>query len=177
MRAANGLSFPYIGYLELDVTLCGKIVPDFCVPVVKHPPNAAAASPGILGSNIIRQCYYELFAMYGPALFNAVPVAQAPGPDLKALQRCHQVTTKGQEKIFGSARVRGRREIRIPGGIIQLVATTCTEHLAGQAVLFEPTESSLPAGLLASPCLVHVFRGTTYVPVVNVGTCPSLSTS
>lgn len=28
----------------------------------------------------------------------------------------------------------------------------------------------MPAGLLASPCLVKVVRGTTYVPVVNVGT-------
>lgn len=169
LRAANGLSIPYIGYLELDVTLCGKMVPGGGVLVVKDPPNAAAASPGIL-RNIIRRCYHELFAMYGPTLFNAAPVAQAPGPVLEALQRCHQVTVKGQKKISGSARVRGRWAIRFSGGVMQLVATTCTEQLAGQAVLFEPAESSLPAGLLASPCLVHVFRGTAFVPVVNVGT-------
>lgn len=27
LRAANGLSIPYIGYLELDAALCGKVVP------------------------------------------------------------------------------------------------------------------------------------------------------
>lgn len=27
LRAANGLAIPYIGYLELDVELCGKVMP------------------------------------------------------------------------------------------------------------------------------------------------------
>lgn len=74
-----------------------------------------------------------------------------------------------QRNITGSARVRGRRAVRISGGVMELVATTCPEQLAGQAVLFEPAESSLSAGLLASPCLVRVTLGTAYVPVVNVG--------
>ena len=111
LRAANGLCIPYIGYLELDVTLCGKVVPGCGILVVRDPPDAASASPGILGSNIIRRCYRELFAMYGPALFNAPSVVQAPGPVLEALQRCHQATTEHQRNITGSARVRGRRAI------------------------------------------------------------------
>lgn len=54
---------------------------------------------------------------------------------------------------------------------MKIMATTCPEQLAGQAVLFEPVESGLPAGLLASPCLVQVTHGTAYIPVtVNVGT-------
>ena len=35
--------------------------------------------------------------------------------------------------------------------------------------MFEPLESGLPAGLLASPALVQVVRSTAYVPVVNIG--------
>ncbi|KAK0141142.1 hypothetical protein N1851_021883 [Merluccius polli] len=34
LRAANGLCIPYIGYLELDVTLCGKVVPGCGILVV-----------------------------------------------------------------------------------------------------------------------------------------------
>lgn len=37
-------------------------------------------------------------------------------------------------------------------------------------MLFEPLDSSLPAGLLASPALVQVVGSTAYIPVVNVGT-------
>ncbi|KAM8743095.1 uncharacterized protein AB9X84_017537 [Acanthopagrus schlegelii] len=97
-------------------------------------------------------------------------VVQAPGPVLEALQRCHQAASEHQRDIIGSARVRGRRAVCISGGVIEPVATTCPEQLAGQVVLFEPAESSLPAGLLASPCLIRVTRGTACVPVVNVGT-------
>ena len=40
---------------------------------------------------------------------------------------------------------------------------------SGSTVLFEPLEAGLPAGLLASPSLVCVIRGTAYIPVINVG--------
>lgn len=52
-RAANGLEIPYIGYLELDVTLCGKVMPRCGVLVVKDPPDAVSVVPGILGMNVI----------------------------------------------------------------------------------------------------------------------------
>ena len=35
-------------------------------------------------------------------------------------------------------------------------------------MLFKPLDSDLPAGLLASPALVWVERGTAYIPIVNV---------
>lgn len=52
---------------------------------------------------------------------------------------------------------------------MKLVSGTCPEQFVNQSVLFEPPESGLPAGLLASPCMVKVVRGTVYVSVVNVG--------
>lgn len=36
-------------------------------------------------------------------------------------------------------------------------------------MLFEPLDSGLPAGLLASPALVPLTRGTAFIPVVNLG--------
>lgn len=39
LRAANGLAIPYVGYLELDVDLCGISVPQCGVLVVKDPPG------------------------------------------------------------------------------------------------------------------------------------------
>ncbi|KAI3366509.1 hypothetical protein L3Q82_000640 [Scortum barcoo] len=143
LRAANGLAIPYIGYLELDVELCGKL--------------------------------HQLcsFGAFGPSLFDSLPVSKAPGPVIAALQQCHQSATSAQGSPTGSVRARGKcvvRVVRIPGGVIKLVASTCPEKFSGQSVLFEPPESGLPAGLLASPCLVQVVQGTVYVPVVNVGT-------
>ncbi len=52
---------------------------------------------------------------------------------------------------------------------MKLVVMTCSAQYSSCTVLFEPLDSGLPAGLLASPS-VPVDRGTAYVPVVNVGT-------
>ena len=166
LRAANGLDIPYVGYLELDVALCGKVIPGCGVLVVKDPPGTASSVPGILGMNVIRKCYRELFGTNGPSLFALPPVSHVPGPVFEALQQYHQSSVKKPSPHTGTVRVRGERTIRIPGGVLQLVASTCP----GQAVLFEPSGSGLPCGLLASPCLVQVTRGTVYIPVVNVGT-------
>lgn len=169
LRAANGLAIPYIGYLELDVELCGKVVPCCGILVVKDPPGASSFVPGILGMNVIRRCYQELFGVLGSSLFESPFVSGAPGPVLAALQKCHQSSTQVISSLTGAVRVRGKRVVRIPGGMMKLVTGTCSEQFASQSVLFEPPESGLPAGLLASPCLLKVVHGTVCVPVVNVG--------
>lgn len=71
---------------------------------------------------------------------------------------------------MGSVKVHSRRVWRIPGGTLQPVTAICSEQFLHDTVLFEPPESDLQAGLLASPSLVQVSRGTVLVPVVNVGT-------
>lgn len=171
LRAANGLSIPYIGYMELDVELCSRIVPRCGVLVVKDPPGGLRSRvPGVLGMNVLGRCYQELFGQHGPALFDFPPVSSAPRSVFQALQYCHQGSERHSVGGTMKVKVRGPRACRIGGGTIRLVATTCAEQLAGSTVLFEPTESGLPEGLLASPALVRVIGGSVYVPVVNVGT-------
>lgn len=174
LRAANGLAIPYVGYLELDVTLCGKTIPRCGILVVRDPLGTPPAVPGVLGMNVISRCYQELFGAHGPDLFDSPPVVQAPGPILEALQRCHQAAVQPPGVVVGMARVRGSQAVRIPGGVLQLVTCTCPASPAGSATLFEPLPSGLPAGLLASPCLIPIRRGTALVPVVNVGTASVL---
>ncbi|KAL4007870.1 hypothetical protein ACER0C_001722 [Sarotherodon galilaeus] len=174
LRAANGLAIPYIGYLELSVLLCGKEMPSCGILIVKDPPGATPSVPGILGMNVIRRCYQELFGAFGGSLFNSPSVSQAPRPVLEALHQCHQSAAQAPEDRAGTVKVQGPRAVRIPGGVMQLVATTCSQQLSGQSVLFEPPESRLPVGLLASPCLVQVDKGVAYIPVTNVGTAEAV---
>ena len=70
----------------------------------------------------------------------------------------------------GTVRVWGKQVVRTPGGVMKLASSTCSQQFSGQSMLFEPSESGLPAGLLASHCLVQIVRGTVYVPVVSVWT-------
>lgn len=65
LRAANGLEIPYIGYIELDVGLCGHVVPGCGILVVCDPPGANPSTPGILGMNVLSRCYSKLFGQHG----------------------------------------------------------------------------------------------------------------
>ena len=75
-------------------------------------------------------------------------------------------------------KVRSGNVIHIPGGTIKMVVTTCSQYYfdSPDAVLFEPLTNGelLAAGLLVSPAMVKVFKGTACIPVVNVGTTETL---
>ena len=78
-HAANGLEIPYLGYVELDVEVLGKVIQQLGMVFVKDLPGWVASPevPGVLGMNIIRECYLQLFSQYGLALFN-LPVVKHP---------------------------------------------------------------------------------------------------
>jgi len=152
------------------VQLCGKLMPQCGVLVVRDPPGGVLSQvPGVLGMNVIRKCYQELFVQYGGALFSQVCISEAPGPVVQALQQCHHASDLASRDVPGKVKVRGKRGWQIPGGMMKMVAATCSEQYSGSTVLFEPSDVGLPAGLLTSPSLVCVIRGTAYIPVINVG--------
>lgn len=60
LRVASGLAIPYIVYMELDVQLCGKQIPNCGILVVKDPPSALNHQvPGVLGVNVLGKCYQD----------------------------------------------------------------------------------------------------------------------
>lgn len=69
LSAPNGLAIPYIGYFKLHVQLCGKEITRRGVLVVRDPRRGTMSAPGVLGMNVIRECYDELFAQHGSSLF------------------------------------------------------------------------------------------------------------
>ncbi|KAI3361629.1 hypothetical protein L3Q82_001996 [Scortum barcoo] len=114
--------------------------------------------------NVIRRCYQQLFGAFGPSLFDSLPVSKAPGPVIAALQQCHQSATSAGNPT-GSVRVRGKRVVHIPGGVMKLVASTCPEKFSGQSVLFEPPESAHDGDLGCTNLLFHDILLLDDVPV------------
>lgn len=170
LKAANGLAIPYIGYLELEVELCGRVLTQCGVLVVKDTPEERPLlHPGVLGMNVISRCYRDLFGEHGLALFEQSPLSQAPEPVRLALQKCHQASRKVVGGIPGTIKVGGRKACQIPAGTMKVVAATCADRFSGKSVLFEPPVFGLPAGLLSSPALVRVEGGVAHIMVINVG--------
>ncbi len=153
--------------------LCGRLVIGRDVLVVRNPPYGMSLEvPGVLWMNILGRCYQELFGQHGSALFDLPVITQLPDVSLKSkcIANCHQVSARKLSDHVGWERVHGRRVCGIPGVTMKLMDATCSAQYFGGTVLFEPPESGVPAGLLPSPALVRVNRGTVYVSVVNVGT-------
>ena len=53
LTAANGLTIPYIGYLELDITVKGNIMKSRGVLVVRDNKNNKHSTEGLIGMNVI----------------------------------------------------------------------------------------------------------------------------
>lgn len=145
LRAANGLSIPYVGYLELEVDLCGKTLPGCGILVIKDLPGTTGSRvPGVLGMNVLGRCYRELFGQHGPALFEVTSVLHAPPPVKEALQQCHQVEVELPSGQPRRVKVRGGRACRVPAGSMKFVPSTCSAIYSDGIALFEPPESGLP---------------------------------
>ncbi|XP_076132875.1 uncharacterized protein LOC143114921 [Alosa pseudoharengus] len=105
LRAANGLDIPYLGYVELDVNVLGTLISKRGILIVKdHGSSAMVGVPGVLGMNIVRACYDDLFRQHGPALFHQPSVQQAPSIFQQALQSYHQVHTGDRGHYCGVAK-------------------------------------------------------------------------
>lgn len=85
LKAANGLDIPYIGYIELDVGVLGQCIPGRGILIVKDQENSTLkdrklATPGILGMNVIGECYQVLFKQHGSQLFHSCEIGGTGSP-------------------------------------------------------------------------------------------------
>uniref|UniRef100_A0A8C6TVK3 ribonuclease H n=1 Tax=Neogobius melanostomus TaxID=47308 RepID=A0A8C6TVK3_9GOBI len=176
LKAANGLGIPYIGYLELEVHVLSKTLQRMGILVVKSPADShlrekKRSVPGLLGMNIIRPCYHELFVQLGPDLFNSPALKSASPGWKKALTQCQSIESLNDEGYLGIAKVTGR-PVCIPAGSLKFIQVVCPKFATTTlpSVLLEPLDKSrLPAGVLISKALLMVQQGIVQVPVVNVG--------
>lgn len=60
LRAGNGLTIPYVGYIVADFQVCGVRVPARGIVVVRD--DIMGANKAILGMNAIADCWEELFS-------------------------------------------------------------------------------------------------------------------
>ncbi|XP_076840784.1 uncharacterized protein LOC143485286 [Brachyhypopomus gauderio] len=175
LKAANGLEIPYVGYIELDLTVLGKTLCGMGILVVKEsvclePGAVSVGLPGLLGMNVISECYRELFQSQGVALFQSAHIAPERSAWKRVFSHCQFLNQLPPSGRLGRARVKGRVAVLIPAGSIKAVAVTggVTGGSVVNPVLFEPTSDVLPAGLLVSRALLPVQGGISFVPVVNV---------
>nr|KAG5702247.1 hypothetical protein BaRGS_030602 [Batillaria attramentaria]KAG5708459.1 hypothetical protein BaRGS_026186 [Batillaria attramentaria] len=156
--AEAGLDVPFLGYVELDVTIMDKTLPSMAFLVVRDPQGSMADRkrrvPGVLGSNILRQVKL-LGGMDHPesSLWQGVSALY------------EELATS--ERAESHVKPTGRRPVRIPARSLKVITCTTRPVAPGKHcdILIEPSERlQLPAGIGVGRCIVRV-DGTGIVPV------------
>lgn len=176
LKAANGLDIPYTGYIEMDVVVLGQHIPGRGILVVRDPEELTlkrrkTVTPGILGMNIVGECYNVLFEQHGSQLFQSPPVKSAAPAALRALKECEKIKAVINAPRPFKVKVQGKSAVCLGAGALSMIPVTCPQ-LESAEFLLEPLsfeDGHLPEGLLVSPTLVAAKKGLLYAPVVNVG--------
>ncbi len=111
--------------------MLGKVISKRGILAVKTPPlnSPQPTVPGVLGMNVIRECYNELSQQHGTVLFDLPFVSQTSSPWFTAFQFRHQVQVESKLPKMGMMWGRGRRPICIPAGTVKIVTTTCPQGI------------------------------------------------
>ena len=176
LTAANGSPIPYLGYIEVDMTVMGRVWPHMGLLITRDPsptPQLRESPPGLLGMNVIRHCFQDLFCTYGESLF-ASPEVKAAGPGWgAALAQCQRLVKAEETGYVGRAVTPPGDAQKVAAGTLGWVVAHCNQVDAISHAFLEPSqagEGSWPGHLLVSPSLLPVHNGQVFVPVVNVGT-------
>lgn len=142
LTAANGLNIPYMGYVELDVEVLGKVLPKMGILVVKDSPDPNVqrcknAVPGLLGMNIISSCYNDIFQEHGNHVLSAPVVNQAGKEWETALSQVPLVEQLQDTGRVGEAVSLPDHPTRIPVGSLRFVQATFNQNPALDTVLLE----------------------------------------
>ena len=168
LRAANGLAIPYEGYIEVDVTIAGRLLPRMGILITSPEGASDSVVPGLLGMNIIQHCY-DLFSR---GVGGVHPESDWDQGWRRVFSTCRTIQQLPADGRLGLARTTGG-VVHLAPGTVGWIPARCP-HLAGvswPAVLLEQNSdpSALPAGLVLNRAMLAVEAGVAWVPVANVG--------
>lgn len=100
--------------------------------VVKDPPPASVQQcweviPGLLGMNVISECYHELFDQHGAVLFTPPLLQQFDFGWVQVLRQCPCLEATSCRSREGKIKVRGKDVVHIPAGTMKFVISTCLQ--------------------------------------------------
>ena len=173
--AANGTSIPYVGCFETDVTVLGIPIPARLVLVTRNTKKDAmsAVVPGIVGMNILKDCWTDLNARGGQGFLRKLRMIDM-GP---VWEKTFQAVAKRQhfEGIPGViSRAYLSRGLPTVMPARQAVVTHATARRApgdtDYCAILDPHESSnLPSCVQSVSSFVKVSTGQFAVVLVNEG--------
>ncbi|KXJ15652.1 Retrovirus-related Pol polyprotein from transposon 297 [Exaiptasia diaphana] len=185
ISASQGLEIPYIGYVELQLTVLTNTFKGLGFLVVKDPVSSSVGErkkrvPGILGSNVLRDMHKQLVSMYGKdfaGVLHNLRLSHWEGALLHALQMYREPSMLEQTVVLppddnGRVRLVGLGPILVPARSIRVLEGSVKPSASTPyRALVEHTEANvadLPRGVAVGASLVTVDRkGRVPLQVAN----------
>lgn len=171
--AANGLEIPYIGYVEADLNICGKVIPKRGILIVKDP--RVPTQPGLIGMNVIKECREVIMTQGKNDRGDPLITAEA-----KVWQQTFSMVdnllkfTDGTGQMSSVYWPQGKHMV-IPAQSEVVIEACARSRPDGKAYvgLVEPVEESrLPAQLLVARSLCTVADGKVPIRLLNMSSSP-----
>lgn len=181
LSASQGLDIPYVGYIELQLTVLSKEFYGLGFLVVKDPVSTPISErkkkiPGILGSNVLRDMRKQLVAEYGENFADVLSNAELNHYESALLHvlQIYETPPMCEETValpsndFGRVRVVGSGPTLIPARSIRVLeGSTKPSFGIPHCALVERIETDvaeLPRGLAVGASFVTVDH-TGLVPI------------
>lgn len=160
VEGANGESVSYLGYVELSITfpkvfVGSEIVVPTLALVIPHL-SSAGHEQVLIGTNTLDTLYADIHA--DPKLSTFQPFACSYRAVLKILKIRHRSSTTCN---FGCAKMMGKTPEIVPPGqtaVLEGLINISKNHSESYVIVEQPSESSLPCGILVSASLVSLPR-------------------
>ena len=179
IKAANHLEVPFIGCVEVDITIMGKVLKDMVVFVVRDPTDESAIArkrdtPGVIGCNILNPLVDMLRREHGKNF--ASEISQYGADWEKVLHvMSHKVVFDTQEVLqednsvpIGYVKLAGDSSEIIPAGSGKVLYGTTCHRLENQEVLVEAADfGAISPDLMICPSTCKVKNGMVPVQVRN----------
>lgn len=133
LRAANGLTIPYIGYTIMDFEVGGISLPGKGVVIVRD--TCLGAECGILGMNVISDCWTQVFqgSHPGEVAFKSTTTQVAGEAWGRAFAACRKALVQGPSPpLQGVAKLERQPPLVLPPEA-EMVVWTCVPQGAGRA--------------------------------------------
>lgn len=181
ITAANGSAIPYLGYVEVDVTVCGHTFPNMGFLVSTSFSDDAADStkryrkkvPAIMGNNILRHVHDYRRAQHGCHNSSGPQREQEPwaGWDTLCPLGDSAWSTTGSDGQVGFVKLARKTPVCVPAGSIKHVdgrANPLNGKYTAMVDRVQAEQGPLPRGLLVVPSFSKVSSGQVTVSVANM---------
>lgn len=171
LKAANGISIPYIGYIEADVECMGNVIEDRGILIIKDTEDGMTRKrkhniPGILGMNIIGQCRDIFIQKHGNYYHEKVSEISCNSKIKSAFRVCDQEN----RTVYGFAKVSARHPVRVPARSVIVINATGPPIPGNYSAVAEPLSHSehLSDSIVIVRTFVQVIKGHFYLRLANI---------